>query len=342
MLTKDFWYSLPPEKIAQEPARPRDHSKLMILDCTKQTINHRHFYDLAEYLQSGDLLVINDTKVFKARLIAVLERSRTTQIEIFLLRPQDGEWIALAKPGRKLKIGDAVIFADHVKARVENKDANGTIKVKFEMSEEQVFALADKIGDVPTPPYIHNASKAAADYQTVYAQKIGSAAAPTAGFHFTVQLMEELKNIGVKFATVTLHVGLGTFRPVQTEKVEDHVMHEEWINVPRETLDLIAETKKRGRRVIAVGTTSVRSLESDMMSGFTKIFITPGYKFKVVDGMITNFHLPESTLLMLVSAFAQNKMTKEDQGRKFVLKAYQEAILNKYRFYSFGDAMFLF
>jgi S-adenosylmethionine:tRNA ribosyltransferase-isomerase len=337
MLTKDFWYDLPPDRIAQAPVRPRDHSKLMALDCATREIDHLHFYDLPSLLKPGDLLVWNDTKVFRARLTAT---AAGREFEVFLLRPQENQWLALAKPGRKLKAGDVLSFADDVQARLVDKLEDGSVLLHFDLTPDQVFAFTDKHGQVPTPPYVQQ-GQTLEDYQTVYAQKTGSAAAPTAGFHFTPELIDKLKAQGVTFATVTLHVGLGTFRPVTTETLEGHVMHEEWIDIPAETSAMIAEAKRRGGRVIAVGTTTVRALESGVEKGFTDIFITPGYKFKIVDALITNFHLPESTLIVLVSAFAQNKMSEPDAGRHFVLDSYQKAIDDGYRFYSFGDAMFI-
>ncbi|MBD3281319.1 tRNA preQ1(34) S-adenosylmethionine ribosyltransferase-isomerase QueA [Candidatus Uhrbacteria bacterium] len=357
MLTKDFYYNLPQDRIAQVPVKPRDHSKLMVLDCAEQGIEHRKFYDICDYLRPGDLLVVNNSKVFRARLTAIKSES---SFEIFLLRSDDGKWFVLAKPGKKLKIGDTIDFEDDVKAEVITKQKDGTIAIRFNVTDEQVFKYAEKFGEVPTPPYVKQAPDDADDYQTVYAKKTGSVAAPTAGFHFTPELMDKLREKGVKIAYVTLHVGLGTFRPVMAESVEDHEMHEEWIEIGEETAKLVNETKERGGRIVAVGTTSVRSLEAaarklpitddqlpmkdviNSYSGFTDLFIKPGDEFRVVDVMITNFHLPESTLIMLVSAFAQSKMREADAGRQFVLKAYQEAIDNDYRFYSFGDGMILF
>lgn len=367
MLTKDFWYELPKERIAQEPVRPRDHSKLMVLDCSSQKIEHKHFFDLPALLHPGDLLVWNDTKVFRARLTArSADAGRRTQdvgrlFEVFLLRPQGENWLALVKPSKKLNLNDELLFTDDVKATLIEKLSDGSVLLQFNISNEQVFAFADSHGQVPTPPYVKQFKKLD-DYQTVYAQNTGSAAAPTAGFHFTQELIEKLKKQNINFASVTLHVGLGTFRPVVTETLEEHTMHEEWIDVPQETIDAIEATKSRGGRVIAVGTTTVRTLESLPLAkggrgdlrGFTSIFIKPGDKFKVVDAMITNFHLPESTLVVLVSAFAQHRIVArrsslvprrtigtQDVGRSFVLNAYHEAIANDYRFYSFGDAMLI-
>ncbi len=367
MLTKDFYYNLPPKSIAQAPVSPRDHSKLMVLDCARQAIIHRKFYDVCDHLNAGDLLVVNNSKVFRARLSAAKGEAK---LEIFLLRPDRGNWLVLAKPGKKLAIGDKILFQDAVQAEVVEKKDDGTVVIQFNIADEQVFEYAEKFGEVPTPPYVKQAPADADDYQTVYAKHTGSVAAPTAGFHFTPELMDRLRDKGVRIAYVTLHVGLGTFRPVMTEKVEDHKMHEEWIEVSEKTADLVNQTKESGGKVVAVGTTSVRTLEAaarkipitplrsksfgaqakyqlpikdviNSYSGFTDLFIKPGDEFKVVDVMITNFHLPESTLIMLVSAFAQSKMSETDAGRHFVLKAYQEAINNDYRFYSFGDAMIL-
>jgi S-adenosylmethionine:tRNA ribosyltransferase-isomerase len=335
MQTSDFDYVLPPERIAQSPVSPRDHSRLLRLDRKTGELTHKHFYDLGEFLRPGDLLIVNESKVFKARL-------RTTNgVEIFLLRPNPpssqegagGSWLALAKPGRKLHIGSSVTFSDATEARVTVKHEDRTVELNFNKPADEIFAWADRVGEVPTPPYVERTPQDAdKTYQTVYAKTVGSVAAPTAGFHFTPELIEKLKAQGIRFASVTLHVGLGTFRPMKTETLEEHVMHEEWVDVPDETLQLIEETKKNGGRVIAVGTTTVRALESAVHHGFTNVFITPGYQFKYIDGLITNFHLPKSTLIVLVSAFA---------GRENILHAYHEAIAKEYRFYSFGDAMLI-
>lgn len=367
MLTKDFWYDLPPERIAQAPVSPRDSSKLMVLSCQKQEIGHLRFHDLPSLLKPGDLLVWNDTKVFRARLTATLQNPEsshgveasdtneplavTKKIEIFLLHPDGEHWLVLAKPGRKLKIDGQIFFEEGVSARVIKKHEDGTVTLKFSVGHNDVFAYSDRHGEIPVPPYVEKAPQDEADYQTVYADKVGSVAAPTAGFHFTPVLIDKLKAQGINFASVTLHVGLGTFRPIMTETLEEHQMHEEWIDVPQQTCDLINRTKHRGGRVIAVGTTTVRSLESAArknenqelkpFSGFTRLFIKPGDRFHIVDCMVTNFHLPESTLIVLISAFAQSKMPAPDQGRQFVLKAYEQAAQNEYRFYSFGDAMFI-
>ncbi|MBI5654966.1 tRNA preQ1(34) S-adenosylmethionine ribosyltransferase-isomerase QueA [Candidatus Uhrbacteria bacterium] len=335
MKTSDFDYNLPPESIAQEPVRPRDSSKLLVLDRQTGTIEHRIFSDISGYLKPGDLLVVNRSKVFKARLVS------TDGIEIFLLRPEGGNWLALAKPGRKLKIGTEISFSDGTVCRVTDKKDDGTVALEFGRPAEDVLEITERIGQVPTPPYVGKRVTNDSDYQTIYAKEVGSVAAPTAGFHFTPELIEKLKSQGIKFAEVILHVGLGTFRPVKTETLEEHEMHEEWLDIPAETHQAIAETKDGGGRVMAVGTTTVRALESGIDHGFTKIFITPGYKFKTVDGLITNFHLPKSTLVVLVSAFVGEHHPDSDWGRQTVLKAYSEAISKGYRFYSFGDAMLI-
>lgn len=327
MNTSAFDYVLPPDRIAQEPMKPRDRSRLLVLDRKTGAIAHRRFFEIGEFLRPGDLLVVNDSRVFKARLKTI------EGIEIFLLRPDGSCWIALAKPGRKLSVGAAIAFPNGRTARVAGKRDDGTVMIDFGTSADDVFALADAIGEVPTPPYVDKPpADAATTYQTVYAEHVGSVAAPTAGFHFTPELIDELKSDGIRFATVTLHVGLGTFRPIKTDTLESHEMHEEWIRIPEQTRRLVEETKRNGGRVIAVGTTAVRALESGIDEGFTKLFITPGYGFKTVDAMVTNFHLPKSTLLVLVSAFA---------GRDVIRRAYDEAIREGYRFYSFGDAMLI-
>lgn len=335
MKTSLFSYDLPPGQIAQASVEPRDHSRLLVVDREKETWEHKRFFEIGDFLEAGDLLVVNETKVFKARL-----RTRAG-VEIFLLRPEGDSWIALAKPGRKLAIGDTVTFEDGRTCEVMGKQEDGTVMLRFDASADEILAWADRVGEIPVPPYVNQVPQETEKYQTVYAKTVGSVAAPTAGFHFTPELIEKLKMRGVRFATVTLHVGLGTFRPMKSAAVEDHEMHAEWIDVPEETRTLIAETKASGRRVIAVGTTSVRALESDVSHGFTNLFITPGYRFKVVDGLVTNFHLPQSSLLVLVSAFLGEHKTDSDTGRKVLLEAYQRAIAEGYRFYSFGDAMFV-
>ncbi|MFH1078365.1 MAG: tRNA preQ1(34) S-adenosylmethionine ribosyltransferase-isomerase QueA [Patescibacteria group bacterium] len=343
MNTSDFDYFLPQDRIAQEPMRPRDASRLLVLDRASGTWLHRHFSDIGAFLRPGDLLVANDSKVFKARL------STADGIEIFLLRPDGIRWMALAKPGRKLSVGSVVAFGDETTATVVGKRDDGTVELDFGRTAEDILAWTDRVGTVPTPPYIRREpgmdsrlrGNDKEDYQTVYARTVGSVAAPTAGFHFTPELIGSLASTGIRFATVTLHVGLGTFRPIKTETLEEHVMHEEWIDIPEETAQLIAGTKAAGGRVIAVGTTTVRALESGVRHGSTGMFITPGYRFKTVDGLITNFHLPKSTLLVLISAFIGEKHDDPDWGRHTALAAYADAIRNEYRFYSFGDAMLI-
>ncbi len=329
MLTSDFDYHLPKELIAQKPKKPRDSSRLLVLDRRASRIRHQHFYDLPKFLKKGDLLIFNDTKVFKARLLE-------DGIEIFLLRPIDKFcWHVLAKPGRKLKIGTKVRLGKKLFCEVKEKKADGLIIVKFNQPAKTVLSFCQKAGHIPVPPYIKMEPSKLSDYQTIYAKHLGSVAAPTAGFHFTPSLTKKLKKMGVKTAFVTLHVGLGTFRPVKTEKVEEHQMHSEWVEISASTAASINQAKKEGRRVIAVGTTTVRALEGTAGSTFCgdiNLFITPGFKFKIIDALITNFHLPKSTLLMLVSAFA---------GRPKILRAYQQAVKKNYRFFSFGDAMLI-
>ncbi len=420
VLTSDFDYNLPAERIAQTPVDPRDSSRLMVVDKDKKKLEHKHFYDIVNYFGEGDLLVWNNTKVFKARLRGEILLDVTSDdvddskeekihptgkilnarnVEIFLVRPMENKyvWKVLAKPGRKLRLGMKVKFAPDFEGEVMLKEKDGTILVQFADDDLGVRAKANMYGEVPTPPYVDpslypspnrggagGGVELSERYQTVYAKHEGSVAAPTAGFHFTPELIEKLENKGVQFAEVTLHVGLGTFLPVKTDRIEDHQMHSEWVELTAKNADLINTAKQEGRRVIAVGTTTVRTLEgianfchsewseeslspacalpaqtggmaqaglskspneqrpfadaqNDSLvhayTGDINLFITPGFKFKIVDVMITNFHLPKSTLLMLVSAFAGD--------RQFVLKCYQEAIRENYRFYSFGDAMLI-
>ncbi|HWR00180.1 MAG TPA: tRNA preQ1(34) S-adenosylmethionine ribosyltransferase-isomerase QueA [Candidatus Methylomirabilis sp.] len=351
MLTSHFDYHLPNDRIAQEPVRPRDHSRLLVLDRTAGTWTHHRFYDIGTFLRPNDLLVVNESKVFKARLrgrfrrddpvVASTRRRPDQDVEIFLLRPEGSRWLALAKPGRIISVGSIIAFADGISCNVIAKLDDGTIAIDFHASANDIFAWTDKAGEIPTPPYVERAKPSADDYQTVYARTTGSVAAPTAGFHFTPELIQSLKDAGIRFATVTLHVGLGTFRPIKTETLEEHVMHEEWIDMPKETRNAIVATKQSGGRVIAVGTTTVRALESDVEHGLTDIFITPGYRFKAVDGLITNFHLPKSSLLVLVSSFVGASRPDSDEGRRIALRAYEDAIREGYRFYSFGDAMLI-
>lgn len=338
MLLNEFDYELPEELIAQKPIEPRNFSRLMVLDKIEKKILHEHFYDLKKFLTAGDTLIFNDTRVIPARLIG--RKSTGAKAEIFLLRRIDSTtWETLAKPGKKILEGAEIFFSEELSCEIIGRTNFGgrIVKFKFNGIFEEIL---DRLGETPLPPYIHEKLEDSERYQTVYNRERGSAAAPTAGLHFTKEQMQDLKNFGVNLGFVTLHVGLGTFRPVQVEKIENHEMHEEFFTVPEETAELIHKTKLNGGRVIAVGTTSVRTLESAAIdktsvkvgSDSTKIFIYPGYEFKIVDAMITNFHLPKSTLIMLVSAFA---------GRDFILSAYREAVEKKYRFFSFGDAMFI-
>jgi len=363
MLTSDFDYNLPKESIAQMPIEPRDHSRLMVVDKKNKTIEHRHFFDLIEYLHQGDLLVWNNSKVFKARLrgsvminpVAIeadLSNSsevifNVPKVEIFLLRPMEnfGVWKTLAKPAKKLRLGMKVVFAEDFFCEIIAKESDGSILVQFNEEDVVVREKANRYGEVPTPPYIkieNPAGNLFEQYQTVYAKTEGSVAAPTAGFHFTNELIQKIKSIGVDFAEITLHVGLGTFQPVKEKKVEQHNMHSEWVELTDKNASLIRSAKAEGRRVIAVGTTTARALEGIAglhkgelrpYDGDINIFIYPGFEFKIIDALITNFHLPKSTLIMLVSAFTGD--------REFLLRCYDEAIDKKYRFYSFGDAMLI-
>ena len=338
MLLSEFDYDLPEELIAQRPIEPRNASRLMVLDPVRQTIRHEKFFDLQKFLTAGDTLIFNDTRVIPARLVG--QKSTGARAEIFLLRRLDAvTWETLVKPGRKITQGAEIFFGNELSCQVVDRTNFGGRIVKFKFSG--VFEeILDRLGETPLPPYIHEKLADGERYQTVYNRERGSAAAPTAGLHFTTEQMSALKNFGVNLGFVTLHVGLGTFRPVQVETIEQHEMHEEFFSVPQETADLIRETRQRGGRIVAVGTTSLRTLEAAALdertvaagSNSTKIFIYPGYKFKIVYALVTNFHLPKSTLLMLVSALA---------GREFILRAYREAVDRRYRFFSFGDAMFI-
>lgn len=338
MLVSEFDYYLPENLIAQKPVEPRNSSQLMVLYPREEKIEDAYFYDLKKYLNEGDTLIFNDTRVIPARLIG--KRKSGGKVEVFLLRRIDNNlWETLVKPGKKARVGEEIIFSDKLSCIVkENTDFGGRIvEFKFDGIFEEIL---DKLGETPLPPYIHEKLEDSERYQTVYAREKGSAAAPTAGLHFTKEGMEELKNAGINLGFLTLHVGLGTFRPVKAENIEDHQMHKEYYSLPEDTAKLIMDTKAKGKRVIAVGTTALRTLEAAAIdfnkiegkSGATEIFIYPGYKFKIVDALITNFHLPKSTLLMLVSAFA---------GREFMLNAYKHAVETQYRFFSFGDAMFI-
>ncbi len=339
MKLEEFNYDLPERLIAQTPIEKRDESRLMVLHRDTGEIEHKHFYDLIEYLNPGDVLVLNDTKVLPARLYAHKETGAA--VELVLINQVDMEhWKALVRPGRTALPGTKLLFeSDRLTAEVEAVVEEGMRLIKFNF-EGNFFEILDEIGNMPLPPYIHEKLKDKDRYQPVYARENGSAAAPTAGLHFTPELLAKIEAKGVKIAKVLLHVGLGTFRPVKVENIEEHQMHAEFYQVTQETADIINSARQAGGRVIAVGTTSTRTLETvadengvmKAETGWTKKFIYPGYKYKIVDSLVTNFHLPESTLLMLISAFA----TKEQ-----IFKAYEEAIKEEYRFFSFGDAMLI-
>ncbi len=340
MKTADFDFQLPEELIAQTPLERRDASRLLTLDKNTGAVAHHHFYDLPRFLRAGDCMVLNDSRVLPARLIG--RRPSGGACEVLLLVDKgENLWECLVRPGRKLKPGAQVIFGDgHLTATIEAELEDGKRAVRFHY--QGIFLeILEQLGKMPLPPYIKAELQDQERYQTVYSKVTGSAAAPTAGLHFTPELLEQIRDIGIKVCYVTLHVGLGTFRPVKTENIDDHEMHSEFCAISQETADTINETKKNGGRVICVGTTSCRTIESfaaedgtlSERSGWTNIFIYPGYKFKVLDALVTNFHLPQSTLIMLVSALA---------GREHVLAAYETAVKEKYRFFSFGDAMFIF
>lgn len=339
LTTKDFFYDLPKELIAQTPAEPRDSSRLLVLHKDTGETEHRIFRDIIDYLHEGDVLVTNDSKVIPARLYGVKEDSGIT-VEVVLLRSRGLDvWETLVRPGRRCRPGTKIIFGDGLlRAEVLETVEGGNRLLKFAYEGDNIFHVLDKVGQMPLPPYITEKLKDKNRYQTVYAKEEGSAAAPTAGLHFTPELLERIKAKGVVIAPVMLHVGLGTFRPVKEDRIEEHEMHSEFISVSKETADLI---NNRKGRVFAVGTTSCRTLESASdengivhpVTDDTKIFIYPGYRFKITDALITNFHLPESTLLMLVSALT---------NREMMLKTYNEAIEMKYRFFSFGDAMLIY
>jgi len=356
-----FDYYLPPEQIAQAPVEPRDLSRLLVLkpfNSPKQArlaqglrlldwprslrggeIEHRRFFEIIDYLRPGDVLVMNDTKVFKARLRG---KVKELEVEVFLLCSSNKVWQALLRPGRKIKINDEIDFGE-LKAKVINKAEDGTARLGFSVSPEDVLSFTDCYGEIPVPPYIKQVPDKLETYQTIYARETGSVAAPTAGFHFTKELLKKIKRKGIEIEFVTLHIGLGTFRPVKSETLEEHKMHSELVEIKSEVARRINAAKKTGRRIIAVGTTTTRALEGVASTnngvlpengffGEVNIFITPGFKFNIIDSLITNFHLPKSTLLVLVSALA---------GRENILRAYKEAIREGYRFYSFGDAMFI-
>ncbi|MCI8604818.1 MAG: tRNA preQ1(34) S-adenosylmethionine ribosyltransferase-isomerase QueA [Ruminiclostridium sp.] len=338
MLKSDFYYDLPEELIAQTPIEPRDGSGLMKIDRETGGIIHDRFYNICRYLKKGDLLVLNDSKVFPARIYGV-KPSTGVNVEFLLLKHIElDRWEVMVRPGRRLKAGTVVRFSDELSAEILDIVEGGNRIVKFNF-KGNFFEILDRIGQMPLPPYIKEKLKEKDRYNTVYCREEGSAAAPTAGLHFTQRVFDSLKEKGVDTAYVTLHVGLGTFRPVKEDNILDHKMHVEHYSIPQETVDKINKCKQNGGRVISVGTTSCRTLESASQSGETAagsadtgIFIYPGYKFRIIDGLITNFHLPESTLIMLVSAFL---------GREKTLAAYEEAIKERYRFFSFGDAMLI-
>ena len=339
MKTSDFYFDLPPELIAQTPLERRDASRLLALDKATGATRHLHFYDLPSLLHPGDCLVLNDSRVLPARLIG--KRTGGGACEVLLLIDRgDKVWECLVRPGKKLRPGAKVTFGDgELSAQVVGEEAGGNRLVRFDYDGIFLETL-ERLGKMPLPPYIKAELEDSERYQTVYSKVVGSAAAPTAGLHFTPELLGQVQTMGVRVCYVTLHVGLGTFRPVKAENLDEHEMHSEYCVIPQETADMVNETKRRGGRVICVGTTSCRTIESwsdedgtlKAAAGWTNIFIYPGYRFKVLDGLITNFHLPESTLVMLVSALA---------GREYVLAAYGEAVRERYRFFSFGDAMFI-
>ena len=340
MKTSDFSYDLPQELIAQTPVEPRDHSRLMVLHKESGEVEHRHFYDVIDYLNPGDCLIVNDSRVLPARLYGQKEGTGGHMEFLLLQNLGNDQWETLAKPGKKAKPGAVFTFGDgKLRAVVKEVKEDGNRIVQF-FYEGSFYAILDEIGQMPLPPYIKEKLQDKERYQTVYSHEVGSAAAPTAGLHFTPELMEKIRRKGIAIGFVTLHVGLGTFRPVSVENVLDHKMHAEHYSMPAETAELIQKTKQNGGRVIAVGTTSCRTLESVAAQhgriceceGWTDIFIYPGFQFKVLDALITNFHLPESTLVMLVSALA---------GRANIQHAYETAVKEKYRFFSFGDAMLI-
>lgn len=337
MLVTDFDYDLPQELIAQHPMEPRDHSRLLVVDKKTGEIEHKHFYDLVNYLKPGDVLVFNDTRVIPARLHGTKDTG--AHVEVFLLTRRDAtDWEVLVRPGKKLQVGAKINFSDELSCEViEHTDFGGrVVRFKYDGIFEEIL---DRLGETPLPPYITAPLEDKERYQTVYNRERGSAAAPTAGLHFTKELLQKIKEIGCEEVFVTLHVGLGTFRPVSEAKIEDHKMHKEFYTVSQEAADAVNKAKAEGRRIIAVGTTAVRTLEAAGADGqlyagssWTNIFIYPGFKFRLVDDLVTNFHLPQSTLLMLVSTLST---------REIMLQTYKKAVEEKYRFFSFGDAMFI-
>lgn len=338
MLVSDFNYDLPEELIAQQPVEPRDQSRLLVLDRTTGAVEHKHFYNLPQLLQTGDTLVFNDTRVIPARLLG-MKQATGGKVEVFLLNQTTKDtWEVLVKPGKRARLGTIIEFGESLCGQVlANTDFGGRV-IRFD-HQGTFEEILDRLGQTPLPPYIKSPLADKERYQTVYARKRGSAAAPTAGLHFTRPLMAQIACLGVNLAFVTLHVGLGTFRPVSAATVTDHVMHREYYSVPEATAEIVNKTLAAGKRVIAVGTTAVRTLETAgatgtlaAKSGWTEIFIYPGYQFNIVKALITNFHLPQSTLLMLISALA---------GRQLIFDAYRQAVAERYRFFSFGDAMFI-
>ena len=340
MKTDDFDFYLPEELIAQHPLEKRDSSRMLVLDRKTGEIEHKHFKDIIDYLDDNDVLVLNDTKVLPARLIGEKEETKA-HIEVLLLKKESGDiWECLVKPAKRVKLGTLITFGNGLlKAKCTKIGEDGIRHVEF-IYEGIFYEILDKLGTMPLPPYIREKLEDKDRYQTVYAKNLGSAAAPTAGLHFTKELLEKIKKKNIKVCYITLHVGLGTFRPVAVEDVTKHKMHSEYYSMTKEVADTLNTAKKEGKRIIAVGTTTTRTLETIMTkyneftscSGWTDIFIYPGYKFKAIDGLITNFHLPKSTLIMLVSAFS---------SKKIILNAYKEAVSKQYRFFSFGDSMFI-
>jgi len=338
MLLSDYHYNLPDGLIAQHPHEPRDHSRLMVLNRTTGEVSHQHFYNVPDYLEPGDTLVFNNTRVIPARLIGT--RADTGgKVEVFLLnRLNHNEWETLVKPGKRARPGTTISFGEELSCEILDSTEFGGRVVRFTF-QGAFEAILDRLGETPLPPYIRERLEDGERYQTVYSCESGSAAAPTAGLHFTEEMLENLKQRGINLAFITLHIGLGTFRPVSVADITQHVMHREYYSISPEAAQIINQTKEKGHRVVAVGTTSVRTLETvgtdgriEAGSGWTNIFMYPGFEFKVIDAMVTNFHLPESTLLMLISAFA---------GRENVLAAYEIAVNEDYRFFSFGDAMLI-
>lgn len=336
--TKDFYYDLPEELIAQHPCDKRENSRMMVLNKVTGEVEHDHFYNIKKYIKPTDTLVLNDTRVIPARIFGH-RAEKEEKIEILLLNHKDDTWETLVKPGKKAKIGTEIIFSDELKGEVVDISEDGSRFIKFKY--KGVFEeILDRLGEMPLPPYIKEKLEDSERYQTVYSKHKGSAAAPTAGLHFTKEILKELEDMGVNIVYLTLHVGLGTFRPVKESNILDHKMHSEYFEISEEACEKINDGKKSGDRIISVGTTSTRVLETVVdeegfvhpTKGWTDIYIYPGFKFKCVDALITNFHLPESTLLMLVSALS---------SREIILKAYEEAVTEKYRFFSFGDCMFI-